>query len=80
MQNSLEAKQSRREFFRSATRHCSLAALAALAGALLRRQQVDATAAAGCPGNRFCRECSRLRFCTLPPAPAARLALKSFPP
>jgi len=67
---------SRREFFRTAARYTFLTALAAAVGTLVARRRVDASAA-GCTKNRFCAECVRLSFCQLPPAPAARLALKS---
>lgn len=70
---------SRREFFRTAARRLSLAALASVAVSLVIRNRVD-TSAAGCARNRFCADCARLTFCQLPPAPAARLALKSSKP
>jgi len=67
---------NRREFFRTAARYAFLTALVAATGSLIVRRRVDASAA-GCAQNRFCTECVRLTFCQLPPAPAARLALKS---
>jgi hypothetical protein len=70
---------SRREFFRTAARYTFLTALTAAAGSLVLRRRVD-TSAAGCTQNRFCSECVRLSFCQLPPAPAARLALKDRRP
>jgi hypothetical protein len=70
---------SRREFFRTAARYTFLTAIVAVAGSLIARKRVDASAA-GCTQSRFCAECVRLSFCQLPPAPAARLALKPFKP
>ena len=70
---------SRREFFRTVARYSFLTAIVAATGSLIVRRRVDVSAA-GCTQNRFCAECVRLSFCQLPPAPAARLALKTFKP
>jgi hypothetical protein len=75
--SSLDMNASRRDFLRAAARHVSLAALLAAVAWLVLRKRVDASAS-GCGKNRFCGDCARLRFCPLPPAPAARLALKSL--
>jgi hypothetical protein len=76
MQNSsAEVKANRREFFRTAARYVSLAGLAGGVASLVALRRVD-TSGAGCAKNRFCGDCARLSFCQLPPAPAARLALR----
>jgi len=73
-QSSSATPVSRREFLRAGMRYGSLAAAGLAVTSLVLRRRVDTTAG-GCAPHKFCAACVRLRFCHLPPAPAARLAL-----
>ena len=76
----VQTSMTRRGLLRGAIQAAGAAALAALTGALVRRNLLAGPSAAGggeapCDNRFICRGCGRLESCGLPQALSARQAL-----